>query len=254
MPKGHWSRTPERAWTSEQLHKLEDLLGLGLGDEEIGRRLGRSAIAVNSTRKRRGLPSRRRSYNTCRNVAGRLGMGCSKTVAKWIKRGWLRARAGQRVGMYHDWVISEDALLAFLEDPRYWMAWDVAKVTDSLLGVWVRELRTERWLSVGEVCERYFVSYQAVNTWIRRKHVRASRWGNWWIRDSDLEGFVAPCNRPRPGQSHRRFTPDELRELVRLKDEGKTLQQIADRMGRNVGSIYGAWRRYFADQPVAEAG
>jgi hypothetical protein len=87
------------------------------------------------------------------------------------------------------------------------------------------------------------VQHSAVNNWVHDGHLPATRWGNWWVKESDLAGFVPPCERSKTGLTPRRFTDDEDAAMVRLRAEGKTLDAIAAAQGRAIGSIAGRLKR-----------
>lgn len=192
MPKGYW---PGRNWTPEMLAQVDKYLSQGRTDTWIGKRLGRTATAVQGARERYGLVVRTKQTNTSAKVARLLGVRCSKTVVWWIREGWLRGRRAGDV-----WHISDDALQAFLEDRRYWHLWDVERVTDRDWRDWARELRAgDRFLTTREAGDRIGVQHETVNNWIHRGLLPAVRRGNWLIREADLVGFVAPIDRvPTP--------------------------------------------------------
>jgi hypothetical protein len=56
---------------------------------------------------------------SARDAAGLLGKGCSKSVAAWIRHGWLKARNAGRAGRPL-WRVQWEDLTAFLENPAYW--------------------------------------------------------------------------------------------------------------------------------------
>jgi hypothetical protein len=231
-------------WTPAEVAKLEELLSHGLSDAEIGQRLGRSDNAVNIARKRHGIPSRHKQLLTSRRVADRLGLGCSKKVAYWIKRGFLRGRRAAGAGRYRMWLVEEDALLAFMEDPRYWHMWTPERVKDSGEREWATEIRKERYLSTGEVGRRLGVVSNAVLSWIQRGCLPAKRWGNWMVKESDLEGFIPPYERSRLGGTAKRFTHDEDHRLLVLRVEGgMSWTQIAGELDRAVSSVFGRYQR-----------
>lgn len=187
-------------WEANDLLALEEMIEQGRGDAQIGQALGCSAGAVNIARKRRGIRPRRKAMLTARAVARRLGLGCSKTVAQWIRAGYLKGRKGQRCGLNRMWYVDEEALLDFLEDRRYWHLWEPDKVEPGLRA-WLSEVRNgARFLTTGEVAARFYVQHPTVNGWIHKGHLPAVRRGNWLIRESDLLGFVPPCERSRKGR------------------------------------------------------
>jgi GcrA cell cycle regulator len=189
------------AWTREQLDTLSALIADGTDYTTIAQRLGRSRDAVITTLKRLGMARVTTAGNalTALGVARVLGLPSSKTVAGWIARGWLRAtNAGTATRAIHR--VQWTELERFMADDQCWMAWDPATIPDAALREWATELRVgrPRWLSVGAVCDRYHVDRRTVNAWIVRLRVLpAVRYGNWWIRESDLDGWVLPSERPQ---------------------------------------------------------
>ena len=111
-------------WSREDLAHLEGMICEGLSDSRIGRVLGSTANAVNIARKRNGIAPRRKVLLTAREVSRRLGIPCSKSVAWWIRAGYLGGRKGQRCGLNRMWYVTEDALYDFLEDSRFYHLWD----------------------------------------------------------------------------------------------------------------------------------
>jgi hypothetical protein len=81
-------------WTRADLMKLEAMIAAGRTDRTIAATLGRSPVAVNIARTRRGIEPRRKMLLSGQQVRRRLGLGCAKTVSRWIRSGWLRGRHG----------------------------------------------------------------------------------------------------------------------------------------------------------------
>lgn len=194
MPKGHW---PGRNWTPEQVAALEELLEAGWSDARIAARIGRSVDAVVVRRKRMGIPSRTSSTLNTRKVAEMLGVGCSKSVVAWIEAGYLKGRRGQRRGPNRQWLIREEDLMAFLEDPAHWHRWDAERVTDQALREWAMELPRPRYLTVGEVAARFFVASGTVSAWLDKGQLPFVRNGNRMVLESSLVGWTPPCERVR---------------------------------------------------------
>ena len=230
-------------WSAEDLLRLEELIARGWTDAKIGEALGCSAVAVQVIRKRKGIPSRRRAILSARAVASKLGVSCSKTVAWWIRAGYLRGRRGQRAGPNRMWYVTEEALLAFLDDPHYWHLWEPAGVDDSLRS-WVTDIRNgDRFLSTGQVGAVLGVGHKAVWGYINRGLISGVRRGNWLVREADLRAFVPLCERSRKGRPVRRFSPAEDARLLAMRATGATWFAIASAMGRPLGSIAGRWKR-----------
>ena len=234
-------------WSPEDLMRLEEMLGAGMSDTIIGRRLGCTALAVNIVRKRRGIPARRTFFNSGRTIARRLGIPSGdKTVTWWLQKGYLRGRRGQGCGPYKGWYVTDEALFDFLADARYWHLWGPERIRDLELADWAAENRNgTRFLTTGEAGQRLGVGHSTVNEYIRGGLLRAVRRGNWLIREQDLAGFVLPCERSRKGQKPQRFTVDEDRRLIALRSDGITWREIARLLDRNVGSVYNRFRRLF---------
>jgi len=184
-------------WQLDDLLTLEDMIGQGRSDAEIGRIFGCTPNAVNIARKRHKIAPRRKAILVARRIAVRLGLGCSKTITWWITAGYLKGRRGQGCGLNRMWYVTEEALLDFLEDARYWHLWEVERL-EPQLRLWASEMRDGvRFLTTGQVAAKFYVEHATVNNWIHKGYLPAVRRGNWLIRSSDLVGFVPPCERPR---------------------------------------------------------
>jgi len=226
-------------WSAEDLLRLEELLARGWTDRKIGQSLGCSAVAVQVVRKRHHIAPRGRLLLTARAVARKLGVRCSKTVAWWIRSGYLKGRRGQRAGPNRMWYVTEDALVCFLEDEGYWHLWNPAAV-EPALRPWIADLRNgARFLTTGQVATRLCVGHSAVNAWIHRGLLPAVRRGNWLVREADLRGFVPPCQWSKKGKRPVRFSPQEDGQLLSLREEGRPLANIAACLRRPLGSCAG---------------
>lgn len=190
-----------RDWTHDQIDMLVTLLDKGLDYTAIARRLGRTRTAIQVKVKRLGCAmTKRPTVLVAREVAAVLGLRCAKKVVDWIGRGWLRGKARGTNGR-PIWAVQWDDLMAFLQNRMYWMAWRAEDITDRDLRAEMIALRAHqpRWLTPGEVAHRYCVDDRAVNAWVRKGYVPAQRYGNWWIWEADLQGWVLPCERSRVG-------------------------------------------------------
>lgn len=193
-------RRPEgRAWSDEEKAILRECVARGDSIRQIARRLGRSPNAVKVKLHR--FDCRRReqvTVLTARGVATVLGVKCSKTVARWIEEGSLGATNGGTPER-PIWRVTWDALLDFLRRRNRWMAWAPERITDESLRIWAAQLRAgqPRWLTPGEVAERYHVAPTVPNSWIAKGELPATRYGNWWIWEEHLAGWTPPGERPR---------------------------------------------------------
>ncbi len=188
--------THQRYWTEAAKQRCMLLVEEGLPNTLIAKRIGRSENAVHVfasrhlQRKRRGCPGYRPL--SARAVARMMGVGCCKTVTRWVCRGWLQGHRKLRAGPNRRVAVQYSDLLSFLENSEHWHRWNADAIKDSTLQRFVAETRSVRYLTPGQVARRFFVQPSSVNDWIHRGLLPAKRWGNWWIADGALEGFVPP--------------------------------------------------------------
>lgn len=203
-----WSKRRERGhprrWTYEQQDRLATLLDAGADYTTIARQLGRTRIAIQVQAKRMHMAmTKRPTVLTAHEITRILGLGCSKIVTRWIARGWLTATGRQAVGRTtrQIWAVQWDDLMTFLRNRATWMAWNPAQISDADLRAVCSALRADqpRWLSVGDVAERYCVGAGTVGQWIRKGWLKTTRYGNHYIWEADLDGWVAPYARSRAG-------------------------------------------------------
>lgn len=198
MPKGHFLSRPERNWTDADIALMEDCLERGWTNDRIGRALGRTGNAINVKRKRLGIRSvlRQPTLMTGRKAARLLGVE-DKLVAKWATKGWLAGKRGLARGGGRQWVFTEEALLAFLENASHWHRWSPERINERWLREWALELPRPRYLTVGEVARRYHVASRTVGAWLDTGVLPFVRNGNRMVDERALAGFVPPYDRPR---------------------------------------------------------
>lgn len=168
---------------------------MGQSDDEIAHKLGTTKNAIILARKRNKIKSRTAALLTAREVARRLGLGCSKTVTPWIWKKYLYGKQGQqRGGAGRQWYITEKHLLEFLENPAYWHLWEPERIPDPALRQWTLNLRQGiSFVTASEVAEQKHTSLRNVSSWIRKGYLSAVKRGyNWYIREDDLQKFVLP--------------------------------------------------------------
>ena len=92
-------------------------------------------------------------------------------------------------------------LMEWLEESTHWMCYDPAKVTERTLREHLTEIRQgqPRWLAVGDVAARYHVGVGTVAQWREKGILPMVRYGNYWVRESELDGFVPPAQRSLAG-------------------------------------------------------
>jgi hypothetical protein len=252
-------------WSERERLQLLTGIEAGLSSATIALRMGgsRTVTAIDVYMKRHHRRRALRPYSA-RRLATALGIGCSKTVAKWVALGWLHASArGQlSAGRGRRTSVLYGDILAFLEDPHYWHVWRVERITERRLREFAQRVRGDVpegiYLTPGQVAARYFVGRASVHDWIQRGlFPNARRWGNWWIPESDLarpaDGyrFIPPCQRSRVGIAARRFTPLEDARLLALRSTGASWHEIGRALGRPFGSCAGRYERLTAPRAVA---
>jgi excisionase family DNA binding protein len=176
-------RSGWRPWTADDETQLELLLAQGLPYTQIAKRLRRTRVAVVIRCKRQQMrlltiPG----VLSARDVAEQLGLACSKKVADWIARGWLKARNGGTKDKPL-WRIQDLDLLAFLENSDYWMSWDPHHIPDPAFREWAVEQRQHGpdWITTGEAARRLHVIHNTVHQWIEKGYLTAKRYGNWYV-------------------------------------------------------------------------
>lgn len=208
------ARRPEpRAWPLARRWRLMDLIERGWPDDRIGRELGVSADAVKLARRRYRIPPKSKTCLTARQIAKRLGLGCAKTVTRWIEQDWLKGRHGWTVGKHRAWIVQEEALLDFIANPEHFHRWHPERIPDKALREWaIAQRHGERFLTLTEaadwLCRQRFicVERETVAQWIERGRLPAVRngRGNRQVRERDLATF----ERPVFGQGSRKRTWD----------------------------------------------
>lgn len=186
-----------RVWTRSKDYALMGHFEAGKSDGEIALLMGMTENAVHLRKKKLGLSSRTtpRKGMTARQVADRLGVPCSKTIARWITTGLLTARQAYRQGPHRVWFISEQAVLDFLSTSDHWHEWEPERITDP---AWRRHADTVRgdvrFITLGEAARRFSVEHRTVHAWDRKGWIRTYRRngrGNRLVRVDDVERLAA---------------------------------------------------------------
>jgi RNA polymerase sigma-70 factor (ECF subfamily) len=190
--------THDRNWAPSEIERLQLGVSQGWNDQAIGQWLGRTPTAIHVKLTKLGISRRAPTTGVASDVARALGAKCAKTVQRWAKLGWLSVhRSSDAQGAV--WRFLWADVWAFLEKPEYWMAWYPERIIDPARRTWAIEMRKGKpqWLMPGQVARRYHVTRNVVNTWITRFGLPATRYGNWWVNEANLEGWVPPGERLR---------------------------------------------------------
>lgn len=247
-------RGPTRYWTPARLFELAGLIEGGWSDEAIAEHFQTTANGVRLARKRNGIRPRSVHLLSTREVQRLLGLRCAKAVARWIERGYLQARRGQRWGNNRQWYITRAALETFLDEPAYWHLWQPERLTDPWQRAVYSQRRTERYLTQTEVAARYCVQRQTVASWFDKgvlPCVRLGGRGNRLVPESALAGFIPPGQRGKAGMVKRQWRADEVRRLFALRADGWSWPRIAQELGRSVSSVHNHYVRLTADERVS---
>ena len=185
--------TPRLRWTQARRFRLMTLIDQGLSNAQIATRMGTTEAAVHLARKRYKIGGVYRHALSARAVADMMGIGCAKTVTKWIERGFLAGKRIRKMGPHHTWLIQRSDLWGFVEDERTWHLWQIDRIADHDLRTHAERVRGDvRFLTPGEVADRLYTMHSTVNQWINKGWLPARRWGNWWIDERDLARFELP--------------------------------------------------------------
>jgi hypothetical protein len=222
------TRKRPRDYTPEEDWRMAELLEAHTPYPAVAAALGRTEGSVRGRATLLGTPMTRANGRTVTAVSRLLGVE-SKTVAWWVREGWLRAVGpGTPMGKGTLRVVEEEDLTAFLEDEALWHLWEPSRITDPALRDWATaERRGLVFLTGAQAGDRLGLSHHRVNQLIHKGRLRAVRrggagqavrWrstdrplgGNWLIRSDWL--VVAPSGLSKT--KGRRIT-DADRRLIR---------------------------------------
>ncbi len=143
-----------------------------------------------------------------RGVARALGKGRDLSdVLLWMESGALTAYNRGR-GTVPRWQIPRAALLRFLANEDYWMAWSVERITDPDLQAEAARIRDGKpgWITVQQAAARFEVPQSRIMAWIRQHGLPAVRYrSQWYVRANAHESWQRPATSVRPrGTSEQR--------------------------------------------------
>lgn len=225
----------ERQWSEAETRFLVDNLAI-LPREIIAEELGRSVNAIKIRQVRHGIPSpsKRPGYLTGHDVAKILRVDIH-AIMTWHARGILRFDIipGER-GIMN---LPKRRVYQFAVQPKNWIYFKPHRVRDARLRRMI-ELAMQRWndewLTIGQAAAFWGVSDRALNARIRAGSLPAIRWGNWWIRKSDLlqVRIVKGKGGWREKMEEVYYSARADAWILRARDElGLTWQEVAARMG-----------------------
>ena len=174
-------------WPLARRFKVMELIEKGKSSADIAKAMNTTEASITLMRKRYKLDTTKDSRMTARQVAELMGVGCAKTVTRWITEGFLKGKHGYKQGPHRVWLVKHEDLLAFIADERTWHVWHPERIADPYLRKYAeRERKGVRFLRPGEVAWEFYVEHAAINSWIHKGILPARKWGNWWVDERDV--------------------------------------------------------------------
>ena len=186
--KGKGTRSAR--WIQEEDHYLREKLGY-LTFEEIGATLGRTgnAIKIRQVRKEIHSPSNRPGWLTGNEVAKALGSDIH-SVMKLKRYGIMPMDILPGIkGMLQ---IKKVRLYMWAINPDHWIYFKVGKMGDEHLKRLVMLAQSrwdDEWWSMGQVAKYHGIENRQINAHILAGMIPATRWGNWYVKRSDIVGY-----------------------------------------------------------------
>lgn len=169
-----------RRWTEDDRALFDLMTQQGYGALDIARKLkcdvtriynyssGGKLIAA-----RNQAGARVRSMEDIRRLFGVNKM----SPTYWRQRGWLKARRNRayshRIGKAErpQYLVSEDALMDFIQTRESWVAWECATMTDVTWRAYAEDVRRAaggRWLTTKDMAARFGYDEKTPPEWRRR--------------------------------------------------------------------------------------
>lgn len=230
-------------WTGPRQWALMEMLEDGMNDREIGEQLGKHTYTITTARRRYGIRSCSEIHHSALGMAKVIGIDHNKVI-RWINNGYIHARRDEAT-LHAPWVISDEALITFLEDERYWHLWE-PELVDERYHEYVQRRAQVRFLTIDEAAERCLVVPGTVRRWLWKGLLPGRHYGckGSRILESDLEKFVQPAHKQRIFRRPlRRFTAQEDSILVDMRDRGETWAAIGAVIDRDPAVVQQRWKR-----------
>lgn len=207
-----------RRWTESEDMLVETMLQQGSSVVAVAQKTRRTYAGVRTRLVRNGSSIRKeraRPASEVRNrgqVAALFGV-CPMTAHRWITLGWLAARRNgawsRRKAVRHDlhYLITDDALMEFIDRRETWVSWDAAKITDADWREYAMEIRASargEWVLLKDFARSLGRPYTTVFGWWQRglmDRLTMLRHGRQvYIWSADLKTFIPPR---RPANANR---------------------------------------------------
>lgn len=184
-------------WGPIRRSEAEELREQGYSYKAIGRRFGVNGRAVRYMFDRTG----RVEPHVLTGLAFRKLMGFSSGQAlllNLVRDGTIPSTCVSYGRSPRTWLVDYEALIAWLEDERYWGLWDPERITDPALCEWACEMRRDAFrLTPREIARLCGVRPGRVLRWIRRGQLPATslptaiRHSHFYVLERDLRAFLA---------------------------------------------------------------
>jgi hypothetical protein len=186
--KGKGSR-PAR-WSQQEDHFVQENLGY-ITLKEIGATLGRTenAIKIRQVRRQFPAPSNRPGWLTGNEAAKALGMDIH-SIIKLRKYGIMPMDI--LPGVKGIMQMKQVRLYIWAINPDHWIYFKIGKMGDEHLKRLVLLAQSrwdDEWWSVGRVAAYHNIDKRRVNFYILASMIPAKRWGNWFVKRSDVLGL-----------------------------------------------------------------
>lgn len=174
-------------WPLHRRYKVMELLNRGKSNAQIAKTMDTTEAAIVLMRRRYGIEGAAKTKMTSSEVARVMGIGCAKTVVRWIAEGWLDGIHGYKQGPSRVWLVERVDLYGFVENEDAWHVWTPERITDPQLRAYAERVRGDvRFLTPREAGHELYVEHKTINSWIHKGVLPARRFGNWHIDARDV--------------------------------------------------------------------
>ena len=193
-----------KRWTPDELECLNDKFGL-IADRTLARRLNRTEKTVISKARYYRIRATD-NFSTARALAEVLGISCSHTILRWVKKGWLKGkRSGKSHGKHRLWCFTIEAVEEFLRQ-HPWLVDMKTMERHYFRSIIKEEWDRDPWYTIRETAallglkNRNTVSGYISQGWLKAEKTQGMGGKTWVIRRSAIRTFLE--NDPRPAHLH----------------------------------------------------
>jgi hypothetical protein len=221
-----------RPWTAVEHSYLEQNLRFQTC-AQIAEHLGRSqnALKIRGVRQQIPAPSKHPGYYTGNQVACILRVDIH-SIMRLHELGLLKMHVlpGER----HIMQISRIGLWVWAINPEHWIYFKPGRVRDVRLRRLI-ELRRQRWgdewWTTGQIARYYGLACSnSVEAAIKRIHLPAVKWGNWYVKKSNALAHPFFARKGRPGTPRGNWTARGDAFLLKARDEWRLQWVVIGRL------------------------